>query len=241
MSHHSTLSNILNSSEVVVVGNGHVSLLDRSVIKQLYTQKKSDVIRFSDMNSWIIGEPLTIHVTRYPGSFPPFARYTALHELYVTYTLSGIPSNVTSILVYEAYRGSSNDMQGDFRLFPKCVSCICEYNRTSLGPSTGGAVLSDLEMNANVQSIHVFGMNWMGTKDHVDFADPTIVPMCCTKCIIYPTPDLLYGDEWGTAQSIQYACAFLLLIASGVACVCVRCHNSRRRRYKKHNEQIEIQ
>ena len=188
----SGFSHILDSTTVVVVGNGHVSERDRNVIDELFTNNKSEVIRFSDMNSWVAGDPITIHVSRVSGSFPPFASYTARHELYVTYTLSEIPQNTTSILVYEASRGTANDLQSySHRLFPECTSCACAHNRTAFGPSTGGVVLSELESYDNVRDVHVFGMNWMGTPDHVDFADPTIVSRCCNKCTFHPTPDLL--------------------------------------------------
>lgn len=55
------------------------------------------------------------------------------------------------------------------------------------GVSTGTAVLSTLQNDDNVESINVFGMNFNGGFWHVDFNDPNLSNICCTKCVFHKT------------------------------------------------------
>ena len=184
-------------NHVFVVGNGHLKLDDSVFLKSLTTS--STIIRFNDMNTFDCNDPITIHVSRIPSSWPSFCKYDAI-EWYVTpYSSENTPpgANLT-IEVYEADT-SNNDVPSSLRLFSKCSSCHdeCYHNASAWGPSTGSAVIDYLEYLTTVDRIDVFGMNWRGNSKHIDFMDPTIVKRCCTKCVFHDTLDDTYGDEYG--------------------------------------------
>lgn len=217
---------------LVVVGNGHVSREQRRLIT-LYSVN-STVVRFNDMNSYITDEPVDIHVKRLPSAFPPLVYYEAL-EWYVSYTSANVPGDMYKLtLVYEVSRNGQNVLRNTASMFSNCSYCKdgdCRHNRTIHGPSTGGIILSELQADSEVDTLYVFGMNWMGGVDHVDFADPWIVRNCCTKCIIHETPDNTYGNEWNTLNQIMMMCAAALIF-----CVCV--WRGLRRKFRNGRERL---
>lgn len=83
--------------------------------------------------------------------------------------------------------------------FPSCDSCHtkldCNSSSSSSGPSTGTAIIEALDTAGSTSELHVFGMNWMGGDHHFDFAQPDLVPTCCNKCTIHPTPTKKYDES----------------------------------------------
>ena len=56
-------------------------------------------------------------------------------------------------------------------------------------------VIEALDTAESTSDLHVFGMNWMGGHHHFDFAQPDLVPTCCNKCTIHPTPTQKYAES----------------------------------------------
>ncbi len=94
------------------------------------------------------------------------------------------------LLVYEESRES--DIPGTTSLF-ECSEKKCQQQSSRAGPSTGAAVLSHLDTIDAIDSLEVFGMNFLGGNWHLDFRDPSIVPRYCKKCTIHATPTSRYA------------------------------------------------
>ena len=229
-------------TQVIVVGNGHLTSSDRGIIQRLWQAESHDVVRFNDMNSWRSDEPITVHAYRTSGSFLPFQSFQA-REWRVTHTLAALSAaeraamarNDTShfllpILIYEPSKGAENDLTTDARVFADCTQCECRQNASAMGPSTGAAVIDALSGIQHVERIEVFGMNWASTVAHIDFVDKTMVTRCCTKCVIHATPDDAYGDEWGTPHAVQAWGAGLLFFL--LCSLCAARHFRARRRHR---------
>ena len=209
---------------VVVVGNGVMSERDRSSV----AQHDATVFRFNDLNMYRLGERFDVHVVRYPSARPP-PRY-APHDVarwYVSPVRIAPHPDGRIVPIYESQYREANVLRADrARLFPDCADCaFCWHNATYAGPSTGAAVLSELQGNASVRRVDLYGMNWRGAPDmHVDFRDPTLVRRCCTKCVIHESPGRGYGstldrnDPYGTRVWVAAAIAtpLLLVLRGGV-------------------------
>jgi len=175
--------------DVAVVGNGPISRADRREIEEAAV-----VIRFNDVNNYWEGEKTTLRVVRHPSWFT--LKHISVPKWHVAPTDGLAPSDAALVTgVYERQHGSENLLPDTARLFPSC-NCgdDCLESRTWAGPSTGGVALSVLQEIQNVETIDVYGMNWNGPADmHIDFANRTMVPDCCTKCVIHPTASNDYG------------------------------------------------
>lgn len=207
----------------IVVGNGHLSERDRRHIRRYATNgSKCMVVRFNDMKSWRYGEPVDVHVTRLPSGLFPLLPYSA-EEWYVTVDPKSVSGEGVVLPVYERGRRDEGTTADTLSIFPWCNSCgtHCAHNWTMMGPSTGALVLSYLEDVPHIRNIDVYGMNWNGDLPHNDFRDRKIVPRCCLKCTIHGTPDMVYGAEWGTVQTLMAllvsGCLILLLLVRTAA------------------------
>ena len=101
------------------------------------------------------------------------------------------------ILVHERVNGTRNVIE-DATLFEGCNACneeACTHSLTKFGPSTGAAVIDELHRASDVESIHVYGMNWNGGSHHVDFQHPNVVADCCDKCVVHPTSSDTYDNR----------------------------------------------
>lgn len=175
--------------DVAVVGNGPISHADRHAIS-----KASRVVRFNDVNNFWEGEKTTLRVVRHPSWFT--LKHVGAPKWHVAPTDHLAPSDALLFTaVYERQHHGDNILDADARIFPSCAcGDSCLQAATWAGPSTGAIALSALQELENVERIDVYGMNWNGNSDmHVDFANRTIVPTCCTKCDIHPTVGNGYG------------------------------------------------
>ena len=112
-----------------------------------------------------------------------------------------------------------DDVADTVRLFPDCDKpCSgCYMKGASSGASTGSIVISELQAAPQVCRIDIFGMNWGGGgehTEHIDFLHPTLVPTCCTKCVVHPTSSMHYGDAADRTASSEH---LLLLLLSRVS------------------------
>lgn len=225
------------SMHVIVVGNGHLSEVNRYAIQD---RSISDiVIRFNDMNSWRYGERVDVHVTRLQGGLSPVLPYDA-EEWYVTVDPSSAPPRAALVLgVYESSRGPQNTVSSTMRLFSRCNPCPhCAHNWTLLGPSTGAIVLSYLQEDSLVHSIDIFGMNWNGDLPHNDFLDHDIVRRCCLKCTVHVTPDGNYGADWNPIYSMV-VCVGVIIVLTSLCLWSIHQNCKRRLAYmtiRRHNE-----
>ena len=174
---------------VAVVGNGPISRQDRKEIAQA-----NKVVRFNDVNNYWEGERTTLRVVRHPSWFT--LKQVNAPKWHVAPTDGLAPNDAELITgVYERQHSNDNILPDDRRLFPSCwCGDSCLQKQTWAGPSTGGVALSVLQELQNVETIHVYGMNWNGPADmHIDFANGTMIAGCCTKCVIHPTASDAYG------------------------------------------------
>lgn len=179
-------------AHVAVVGNGPLTARDRAAIN-----RRAFVVRFNDLKTYAHGDRIDVRVLRYPSAWTMWSP-TDVPTWYVS------PMHVEAACltpVYEPQYAEANLLSTVPRLFPSCAACgaACLHNATYAGPSTGGAVLSELQDHApNVTRIDVYGMNWHGDPTmHVDFRDSKLVRRCCTKCVVHPTASDAYGTpEW---------------------------------------------
>lgn len=210
---------------VVVVGNGPLHESDRIAIN-----RSKNVVRFNDMNYWRAGEKVSLRVVHYPFAKPPQTNCSA-----PVWGLAPSPVDLPeSVALYTwtyepALTHASINMVG-YALFPKaqvlepwqelveyfegCDGCglKCHSNQTSSGPSAGAVTLSELHAIQEIRHIDVYGMNWNGGLEHVDFKYPDTVSTCCTRCTIHPTPTLRYGD-----QSLHFTEKVRNLVVTGSA------------------------
>ena len=179
---------------VVVLGNGPVKPEDHNAI-----QKAKTLIAFNDMNSLAHGERPTVRVVRHPSWYSLSTVHVDTYwHIAPTRYLQKDPASYRYLsYVYERQHGEddSNVLPSTSRIFPSCVACgdACFQNGTYAGPSSGGAVLSELS-EAGVKKIDVYGMNWGGSSGmHVDFKHPHIVKQCCTACVFHATASDAYS------------------------------------------------
>lgn len=189
--------------KVAVVGNGPLSQQDRNEINA-----SKCIVRFNDMKNMKKGERVTIQATRYKPVARPFCGSdkfdigaAALLPVAPGPYLPNLNARqrrsinlIQPLPTYEYYDGRHSDLS----LFKGCARCEgkqCKYGSTPWGPSTGALVLNALQQLDNVKVIHVYGMNWNGSHNHVDFKNGDIVPTCCTKCIFNKPPSQKYYGE----------------------------------------------
>lgn len=199
---------------IAVVGNGPLFEEDRQRIGA-----HENVLRFNDLKNWREGERVTLHACRVDNSWQhswiPATAKTRAHNVtrwalaydlrwvtavrndaqLVSWTFKSelVRSGIWQLFspyrpqVLEPWRKSA-------RIFPNCSACgaHCIFQQTDHGPSAGAITLSALQAIPEVAEIAVFGMNWFGGDEHIDFKWPQIVPTCCTKCKIHPTPTEAY-------------------------------------------------
>ena len=183
----------------VVVGNGPLTDGDRNIINS--HEHDAVILRFNDENNYYAGEPIHVHAIRHPSWQ---SRKNGLVEWHIAPFQEWIPkhSNVTTI-TYEAQYGEENEANPSETLFPStCSDESCWINHTKYGSSTGGIVLSKLNEHPLVRNITVFGMNWNGNPDHIDFLFPKMVHLMCTKCDIHNTHTNDYGQN-GTVMALS--------------------------------------
>lgn len=174
---------------VTVVGNGPLSDDDRSQINSSMC-----VIRFNDMKNKRHNENVSLVAIRdnmfhqAPKNIPILAVVTDFSRM-----LSTDKQMIDeSIIIHEPFLQKPGNIIEDKALFPNCHE-IHHHSETIHGPSTGTSVIDHLESDQRVERIDVYGMNWNSKHAHVDFKYPHLVPECCSKCVIHPTPSSEYG------------------------------------------------
>ena len=187
----------LNCSNITVVGNGPLSSQDRAEI-----ESSDCVLRFNDMKNKREEEKTDIHVIRFPSAGGidkmsiPFIPVIEKESDRALFQKSTRP--ILSELQVFIENVKKNSIDPNLSVFPGCRKCdeknACKHSSALLGPSTGALVISELEQDKSVSKIHVYGMNWNAGDWHIDFKDPTLVPECCTKCVIHPTHTNKYND-----------------------------------------------
>ena len=174
-----------------VVGNGPLHLTDRTRIAMA-----DIVVRFNDANNRWKFERTDVHVVRHP-SWYSFSRINA-PVWDVAPMDSLMPDHAAlKLYVFEAQHGSYNVLNSSTRIFEQC-NCgnSCLESKTWAGPSTGAAVISELQSIPAIQSLDVYGFNSNGdVSAHIDFANKTILTNCCTKCTMHATAGDNYGNE----------------------------------------------
>ena len=193
---------------VTVVGNGPIHETDRAAIN-----RSNNVVRFNDMNYWRASEKVSLRVVHYPFAKPPQTNCSApvwglapspvdLPESVALYTWTYEPALThasINMVKYALFPKAQvlEPWQEIVRYFEECNGCglECHSNQTSSGPSAGAVTLSELHAIPQISHIDVYGMNWNGGLEHVDFKYPDTVSKCCTKCTIHPTATTRYGDQ----------------------------------------------
>ena len=173
---------------MTVIGNGPLSYNQRLEIKGI----PRCVVRFNKMENYRRGEPFHALALR-EHTMPFSSRYNKT-------IIPVISSDVHLENLYGKHLDPIYVTQHQYRLIPKYEHLRlfegCNESRlhrsTLKGPSTGAAVIDFLQKHENVSHVHVFGMNWNGVKQHVDFKYKNIVRQCCTKCVIHQTPSGTY-------------------------------------------------
>lgn len=196
---------------VAVVGNGPLSPADRIAINN-----HTNVVRFNDYyrKNYVQGDKITVHCSTidqfaHPWANPNATKWAVAAQLRHLdadskfYTWSMNPSQVRvygkkffwSVALGLEPASILAPWFETHRLFRNCFRCgdRCLSKHKESGFSKGAIALSALEDDAGVAHVDVFGMNWNGRPGHVDFLYPTLVPECCSKCTIHPTPTTDYG------------------------------------------------
>ena len=182
--------NVLKDT-VAVVGNGPISEEDRSNIN-----KANCVLRFNDLKNYKTGERFDVHVTRFSNGY-----WSGMHLLHhapyvlpIAMTSSDVKNSwvlygrkkLPTILVYENKKNVELPPTSKIFMRSTCGD-ECLQSSADWGPSSGAAVIDMLENLESVKKIEVYGMNWNGNKNHIDFKVPNIVPKYCSKCKLHPT------------------------------------------------------
>ena len=199
-----------------VVGNGPLHLSDR-----LRIATADIVIRFNDANNRWRGERTDLHVVRHP-SWYSFSHINA-PQWDVAAMDSLMPKEAQfKLYVYESQHEGSNKLNASTRIFEEC-NCgnSCLERKTWAGPSTGAAVVSELQSIKEITTLDIFGFNGMGDeKAHIDFANKTIIENCCTKCTVHKTASNTYGNE--TVLATFAAVLSALIVFAVLVVVCAR-------------------
>ena len=96
------------------------------------------------------------------------------------------------ILIYEDENKKNSDISGKVSLFNSNEEKYQQKNAL-YGPSTGAALISEIDTINSIDELHIFGMNFNGgSNDHLDFKYPTLVKNHCKKCIFHKTPNERY-------------------------------------------------
>ena len=96
------------------------------------------------------------------------------------------------ILIYEDSNKKTSDLSGNISLFNLNEENYQQKNAL-YGPSSGAALISEIDTINSINEIYIFGMNFNGdSKDHLDFKYPSLVKKHCKKCIFHPTPNQGY-------------------------------------------------
>lgn len=198
---HDNVMNMCRGS-VAVVGNGP---LDEHQRYKINSEEYSCVVRFNDMKNAADGDRTDIVATRSSGKggvrFPlPKSVPTNVKILPIVPTLDDASARfrkgdymvMEPLFVYEQkFEGKAVDSA----VFEECDMCqstgLCNHSAARDGPSSGCVVIDALNSSSNVDKIHVYGMNWNvegGNPHHIDFSNPDLVPGCCDKCVVHPTP-----------------------------------------------------
>ena len=193
-----------NSSRLwhfVVVGNGPLTSKERRQINS--HAEDAVIVRFNDENNFEYDDATHVHVIRHPSWS---SRKNGLEEWHISPFSDWVPSSAkVKSVVYEAQYGKDNEAPSDQMLFASTCwdwDSTCFMNQTKYGASTGAVVLSALNENLNVKNISVFGMNWNGNQDHIDFLHPKMVALMCTKCNVHATHTDDYG-QGGTVMALS--------------------------------------
>lgn len=189
------ISNYLDnfvSGTVAVVGNGPLSEHDRRDINN------SDyVIRFNDLKNFRDGERCDIHAIRHHGTFdfasiyktPNYSQIIPVAPnpecVFNSKYLSG-KTGLAPLFLFDPRK--NNILSSNTRVF-KNSTCSeeCIPSNSDFGISTGTAVIDALESCNSVNKINIYGMNWNGEHEHLDFKYPYLVKKYCNKCKIYKT------------------------------------------------------
>lgn len=183
---------------IAVVGNGNIKESDISLINL----KKQDggfdcVVRFNHINGFHDGDRFDIHASRFTGGkFPGTEKNISTPILPINTNNNWRIKHLRksdkfeTLLVHETYQ-PKNLLHEDTLLFEGCENSE-KHSSTGCGPSSGAAVIDYLTKCPKTKKISVFGMNWNGTKCHVDFKNKNLVRKCCKKCIFYKTADNNY-------------------------------------------------
>lgn len=180
------LSNVCEGS-IAVVGNGPISESDRDFINS-----QNCVIRFNDQKNKLkydrtdvlVLRNNTLHLSQKDFTIWPVIPFCKNIEDYqVRYH-----KLIKPIQVYEDLCVNDPNIKEmkSKKVYNNCIKQNLHGDATS-GVSTGTAVLSILQNDDNVDSINVFGMNFNGGWWHVDFNDPNLSNICCTKCVFHKT------------------------------------------------------
>ena len=187
-----SFKNILGNIEnkIAVVGNGPLSEEQRQKINN---EPYNYVIRFIDLKNFKKGDRIDIHVIRYSNG-----EFSGINLEKNTIKLPIIPLlcnfNILNkyklldpIYIYEKQYKTKyiNTKQDKFK--PKNIKigkCIISKNtikESIYGFSSGGIILAYLHEMKDVKNIDVFGMNFNGINEHIDFKYPNIIPNCCSN------------------------------------------------------------
>jgi len=180
------LGNVCEGS-IAVVGNGPISEADRDLINA-----QNCIIRFNDQKNKLENERTdvlvlrnnTLHLSQKDSTLLPVIPFCkTIEEYQVKYS-----KLIKPIYVHEETCNDDPNVQEmkSNKVYNNCIKQNLHGDATS-GVSTGTAVLSSLQDDDNVESINVFGMNFNGGWWHVDFNDPNLSHICCTKCIFQKT------------------------------------------------------
>jgi hypothetical protein len=197
-----------------VVGNGPLHLSDRVKIAQA-----DIVVRFNDANNRWSGERTDLHVVRHP-SWYTFSRINApVWDVAPLDSLMPIHAEL-KLYVYEAQHDDYNKLNSSARIFERC-NCgnSCLESKTWAGPSTGAAVVSELQSIPEITRLDVYGFNGMGDENaHIDFANKTIIKNCCTKCTLHKTASDSYGNDAAVATFATLLGLLILFAVLTVVC-----------------------
>lgn len=96
------------------------------------------------------------------------------------------------ILIYEDSYKKNSELSGNTSLFNLNEEKYQQKN-TLYGPSSGAALISEIDKIDSIDKIYIFGMNFNGGPQyHLDFKYPFLVKKHCQKCIFHPTPNQGY-------------------------------------------------
>lgn len=189
------VDNYLNdfvSGTVAVVGNGPLSEQDR-----LNINNSDYVIRFNDLKNFRDGERCDIHAIRHHGVFgfksinktPHYSRVMPVApNPNLVFNSKDLSDRIGLGPLFLFDPRENNVLSSSNRVFKDSLcNEECIPSNSEFGISTGTAVIDALENCNSVNKINIYGMNWNGEHEHLDFKYPHIVKKYCNKCKIYKT------------------------------------------------------